>query len=96
MTELKKGDLVCLKMVVSDNTQLQTLSNRHALECGTGEITEACENLGLVSVVFPNGSKYTRSLADVFELESEKLHREEEQGAIRLKKFNEKYNRSAA
>tara|TARA_B100001765_G_scaffold4739_1_gene2848 strand:- start:1214 stop:1501 length:288 start_codon:yes stop_codon:yes gene_type:complete len=95
MTELKKGDLVCLKMVVSDNTQLQTLSNRHALECGTGEITEVFKG-GLVSVVFPNGSTYTRSLADVFELESEKQRRTEEQGAARLKKFYEKHNRYAA
>ena len=95
MTEMEKGNRVCLRMIVSKNLQLQTLSNRNALECGVGQVTEVFKD-GLVSVAFPNGSRYTRTSADIFELESVKKKRDQEQGKARALKFSNKYKRYAA
>ena len=92
------GDKVCLVPATGTNDSLVASSRGHAFDCGVGEVTAAFVKGNLVSVEFSkNGSTYTKSEAYVFETpESAKRRRAEEQGAIRLKKFNEKYNRSAA
>lgn len=97
-TTWQVGDKVCLTPTTGDNEKWNFTSKHQAYDCGEGEVTAVFfpkENA--VTVKFPNGSVYTKSDPNVFETpESTRKRREEEQGAIRLKKFNEKYNRSAA